>query len=104
MVVSGVDTERLEGAQNDEDGGPPVIQRERKVDEDLISVGMGRVMLLHDVIDVLFIERVRLEARGFGSRLCMGKLTVTAELTNSANTKAARRGEVSELVHEAADQ
>lgn len=61
MVVSGVDTECLEGAQNDEDGGPPVIQRERKVDENLISVGLGRVMLLHDVIDVLFIEMVRLE-------------------------------------------
>ena len=87
MVVSRVDTKRLEGAQNDEDGGPPVIQRERQVDKNLISVRLGRVMLLHDVIDVLFIEGVR--ARG--SRPCMGKLTVTAELTNRANTKAAKR-------------
>ena len=88
VVVNGVDTERLKGAQNNEDGGPPVIQRERKVDEDLISVGLRRVMLLHDVIDVLFIERVRPRR----SRPCMSKLTVTAELTNRANTKAAEGG------------
>ena len=87
MVVNGIDTERLKGAQNDEDGGPTVVQREWKMNEDLIGVGLGRVMLLHNVIDVLFVKRERV--RRLDSRLRMSKPTVTAELTNSANTKAA---------------
>lgn len=38
--------------QNDEDGGPAVIEGEREVDKDLVS-GAGRLMiLLDDVVDV----------------------------------------------------
>lgn len=33
-VCGSVDTEGLEGGQPDEDHGPPVVKRERKVDED----------------------------------------------------------------------
>jgi len=47
-----VDTKGVKGGDYDKDGSPAVVERERKVDEELISVRLGCVILLDDVIDV----------------------------------------------------
>lgn len=52
VVGVGVDAECLEAGQEDEDGGPTVIEGEGKVDEEFIAQGVGSVILLDDVIDV----------------------------------------------------
>lgn len=53
LVVDGVYTECLKGGQDDENGRPAVVERERKVDEELVRVRLRRVVFLHDVVDVL---------------------------------------------------
>ena len=53
MVAVGVDAERLERGQDDEDSGPAVVQGEGEVDEELVRKGLGRVVLLDNVVDVL---------------------------------------------------
>ena len=52
-VDRSVDAEGLEGSQDDEDGRPAVVEREREVDEDLVRSALGLVVLLDDVVDVL---------------------------------------------------
>jgi len=51
-VRAGVHAERFEGCDDDKDSGPSVIKREREMDEDFVSNGRGRVMLLDLVVDV----------------------------------------------------
>ena len=53
MLFVRVVTERLECRQDDEDGGPAMVEREREVDEELVGSGLRRVMLLDDVVNVL---------------------------------------------------
>lgn len=45
--------ERLKRGEDDEHGGPAVVERERQVDEDLIRSALRLMVLLHDVVDVL---------------------------------------------------
>jgi len=45
-------TEGVECSDDDENGGPTVVKREGEMDEELISVTLGTVMLFDDVIDV----------------------------------------------------
>jgi len=47
-----VTTECFEAGQEDEDGGPTVVEGERKVDEEFITQVVGSVILLDDVVDV----------------------------------------------------
>jgi hypothetical protein len=51
-VGEGVAAECLEAGQEDEDGGPTVIEGEGKVDEEFIAQVVGSVILLDDVIDM----------------------------------------------------
>ena len=51
-MVNRINAECLERGQDDQNGGPAVVEREGKVDEDLVRVGLGRVMLLDDIVDV----------------------------------------------------
>lgn len=43
MVVKGVNAECLEGGDDDEDGGPAVVEREGQVNEDCVEKGRGGV-------------------------------------------------------------
>lgn len=52
MVAVGIDTECLERGQDDEDGGPAVVQGEGQVDEEFISKGLWGVVLLDNIVDV----------------------------------------------------
>lgn len=52
VVAVSVDAKRLERGQDDENSGPPVVQGEGKVNEELISIRLGRVVFLDNVIDV----------------------------------------------------
>lgn len=47
-----VDAECFEGSQEDEDGGPAVVEREGKMDEEFIAQVAGGVILLDDIVDV----------------------------------------------------
>jgi hypothetical protein len=59
-------TEGFEGAEG-KDGGPPEIQREREMDEELISVGRWSMVLIDDTVDVLIIcVKVDQNSRGKG--------------------------------------
>ena len=52
VVGGGVDAEGRECGEDDEDGGPAVVEREGEVHEELVG-GVGRlVVLLDDVVDV----------------------------------------------------
>lgn len=53
MVVKLIDAESLETSEDDEDGGPTMVQGERKMDEELISQRFRDMVLLDDVVDVL---------------------------------------------------
>lgn len=53
-LLEGVDAEGLEGGEDDKDGGPAVVEGEGEVDEELVGPGLGRVIFLHDVVDVLW--------------------------------------------------
>ena len=59
----------FKGADDDEDGGPTVIQGEREMDEELITVRHCRVVLLNNVVDVLKIYQCQSgsKMRGKGS-------------------------------------
>ena len=46
-------TKGIKGANDDQDSGPAVIQREREVDEKFISTGRCGVVLLDNIVDVL---------------------------------------------------
>lgn len=52
LVVERRNTEGFERGQDDENGRPSVVERERQVDEQLVGDGAGRVMLLDDVVNV----------------------------------------------------
>ena len=52
-VVASIDTECLEGSQDNENRGPAVVQGEGEVDESLVESTLRGVMLLDDVVDVL---------------------------------------------------
>lgn len=52
VVCVRIDTECLKGGQKDKDGGPPVPHGERQVHEQLIAGGLGRMILLDDIVDV----------------------------------------------------
>ena len=52
-VFQRVRTKGLEGSKHDEDGCPAMIERERKMDEELIREVCGAVGLLDDIVDVL---------------------------------------------------
>lgn len=47
-----VSSECLKGGENDEDGGPTVVEGEGEVDENFITKRLRRMMLLYDIIDV----------------------------------------------------
>jgi len=47
-----VDTEGIESGNDDEDGGPTVVKREGKVDEELVGIRLGCVVFLDNVVDV----------------------------------------------------
>ena len=53
MLDGGIVSERLEGGEDDENGRPAVVERERQVDEELVRSALGLVELLHDIVDVL---------------------------------------------------
>ena len=48
-----VRAKRLEGGENNEDSCPAVIERERKVDKELVREVCRSVGFLDDVVDVL---------------------------------------------------
>lgn len=50
-VGESVDAKRLEGGDNDEDGGPAVVEREGEVDEDFVAERLRSVVLLGNVVD-----------------------------------------------------
>jgi len=52
VVLKRVGAEGFEGGEDDEDGGPAVVQAEGEVDEQLVGDVDGCVMLLHDIINV----------------------------------------------------
>jgi len=49
-VSEGIDAEGLEAGEENEDGRPPVVEREREVDEELIISTLRNVELLHDIV------------------------------------------------------
>lgn len=51
-VGSCVYAKGLEGGEDDEDGSPSVVERERKVNEDFIQSALGKIVFLDDVVDV----------------------------------------------------
>lgn len=51
-MSSGTDAERLERSHKDKNGSPPMPHGERKMHEQLIAGGLGRVILFDDIIDV----------------------------------------------------
>jgi hypothetical protein len=53
VVGETVDTKSVKGGNNDEDGGPSVVEREGKVDEELVAPGLGDMMLLDDIVNML---------------------------------------------------
>lgn len=53
-VSSRVDTESLKGSQPDEDNGPSVVERERKVDKKLACQARSPTMFVDDVVDVAY--------------------------------------------------
>lgn len=54
VVVKLIDAESLETSEDDEDGGPTMVQGERKMDEELISQRFRDMVLLNDVVDVSY--------------------------------------------------
>lgn len=48
-----VNAKGVKGGDDDEDGGPSVVEREGKVDEELVAPGLGDVMLLDEVVNML---------------------------------------------------
>lgn len=80
----GVDAECLECGEYNKDGGPPVVERERQVDENLIGPGFGHMVFLYDIVDVLR----KLVGQTCGTNVLGERRTVTAELTQRASTKA----------------
>lgn len=91
----GVDAERFKGGEDDEDGRPAVVEREREVNEHFVRGVLRLVVLLDDVIDVLCTQH-QLTRAGTGEPFewmqgsAEGR-TVTAELTKRAKMKAAER-------------
>lgn len=49
-----VDAKCFKRSQDDENGCPPMIERERQVNEYFVTSVRGCVILLHDVVDVLW--------------------------------------------------
>jgi hypothetical protein len=62
-VGEGIDTECLEAGQDDEDSGPTMVQREWKVDEELVTKALRRVELFDNIVDVLGTVMIRRRAR-----------------------------------------
>ena len=87
MGGDSVYTKGIQGANDDQDGGPAVIQGEREADENFISIGHCGVLLLDNIVDVLKYNTVSREnyRKGKDGR------TVTAELTKIGKTKAATK-------------
>jgi hypothetical protein len=54
----GVDTECLEGGNDDEDGRPAVVEREGKVDEYLVAEALSEMVFFDNVVDVLSTRNV----------------------------------------------
>ena len=52
-MVNSIDPKGLECRQHDKDRRPSVVQREWKMDENLIGIGLRRVVLLDDIVDML---------------------------------------------------
>ena len=52
-MIPGVDTECFKCSVDNEECCPPMVKRERKVDEKLVQVILRGMELLHNVIDVL---------------------------------------------------
>jgi len=52
MMMEGIDTEGIECGDENQEGRESVPKRERKMDPKFIMDVLGRVMLLHNVIDV----------------------------------------------------
>lgn len=48
-----IDAERFERRQDNQDGRPTVVKRERKMDKDLVSGALRLVVLFDNVIDML---------------------------------------------------
>lgn len=53
MVCEAADTESVECGDDNEDGGPTMVEGEGEMDKEFISIRLGRVVLLDDVVDVL---------------------------------------------------
>ena len=79
-----VHTEGIKRTEDNENGCPTVVEREGKVDEELITIGIWAVEFLDNVVDMLKkgVERMTWKGEKWH--------TVTAELTKSAKMKAAR--------------
>jgi len=52
MMGEAADTKGVESRDDDKNGCPTVIERERKVDEELVTVRLGNVMLFNDIVYV----------------------------------------------------
>jgi len=52
VVLDRIDTERPKGGQKDKNGGPPVAHGKRQVHEQLVAGGLGRVILLDNIVNV----------------------------------------------------
>lgn len=52
VMLVRINTERLECGQKHKNGGPPMPHRERQVHEQLITKGLGGVVLLDDDVNV----------------------------------------------------
>jgi len=52
LVVDSIDAKGLEGGEDDEDGGPAVVEREGEMDPELVVDVLAAVGALDDVVDV----------------------------------------------------
>jgi len=79
-----VHTEGIKRSEDNENGCPTMVEREGKVDEELISIGVCAVEFLDYVVDMLERGVERMSWKGEKWH------TVTAELTKRAKIKAGR--------------
>jgi len=52
VMVEGIDTKGIECGDEDQEGGEPMPKREGQMDPKFVMDVLGRMMLLHNVIDV----------------------------------------------------
>jgi hypothetical protein len=82
-VVGGVDAESFKSRDDDENSGPAMVEGEWEMNEELVCEALRGVVFFHNIVDVLEGGQVSqyewIDGKG---------LTVTAELTRRAKTKA----------------